>query len=420
MHAARDALTTRGMAFVAAGIVLLGSGIGLGQHDLTRIGLLLLGLPLASALFGYRHDLSLEVSRAASPGRVRIDEPAHVVVTVRNPGGGRTPLLMAEERLDYALGDRPRFVLPSLLAGEQREVSYLVRCHTRGQHRLGPLGLRVRDPFGLTSRAAHTQGHGSIVVLPRIHPLGAARSLGAGVGTEGSIPHMVGLHGEDDQAIREYRDGDDLRRIHWPMTSHTGELMVRQEDRPTQRRAVLLLDTRAVAHSSGARSASLEWAVSMCASVAAHLVRRGYAVHLLTADRESDLGVAENVEIETVLDTLARIQTGDEGGLRAVTHAATTLAAQGGLVVAILGGLDDDAARAMASLRQPGSTGLALVVDRAAFEWGRSAPDEPTREQTTHSTLVASGWSSLVIGPQTTQPEAWTAVTTRGPVGASR
>ena len=67
MRAARDALTTRGMAFVAAGVVLLGSGIGLGQHDLTRIGLLLLGLPLASALFGYRHDLSLEVSRVASP-----------------------------------------------------------------------------------------------------------------------------------------------------------------------------------------------------------------------------------------------------------------------------------------------------------------------------------------------------------------
>ena len=96
-------------------------------------------------------------------------------MTIRNPGGGRTPLLMAEEQLDYALGDRPRFVLPSMLAGERREVSYLIRCHTRGQHRLGPLGLRVRDPFGLTSRdRCDTQGHGTIVVLPRIHPLGAA------------------------------------------------------------------------------------------------------------------------------------------------------------------------------------------------------------------------------------------------------
>ncbi len=143
-------------------------------------------------------------------------------------------------------------------------------------------------------------------------------------------------------------------------------------------------------------------------------------MHLLTADPESDLGIAENVELDTALDTLARIQLGDDGGFRAVTHAATTLAAQGGLVVAILGGLDDDAARATASLRQPGSTGAAFVIDRAAFEWGRTGTEEPTAEQTTHSMLVGSGWSSLLVGPQITQPEAWTAVTTHGPVGARR
>ena len=47
----------------------------------------------------------------------------------------------------------------------------------------------------------------------------AGRPPGSGVGAEGAIPHMVALHGEDDVSIREYRDGDDLRRIHWPATA---------------------------------------------------------------------------------------------------------------------------------------------------------------------------------------------------------
>ncbi len=421
MRTLRESLTTRGLAFLSAGAVLLVAGIGLGHEDPTRIGLLLLVLPLASSLFGRRHDLGLEVSRRASPSRVRIDEPAHVTVTVRNPGGARTPLIMAEEQLDYALGDRPRFVLPSMQPGERRDVAYSVRCHTRGRHRLGPLGVRVRDPFGLTSRSARTPGYGTILVLPRIHPLSTARALGAGVGSEGTVPHMIGLHGEDDQAIREYRDGDDLRRIHWPMTSHTGELMVRQEDRPAQRRAVVLIDTRTQAHSAGARSASLEWAVTMGASVVAHLARSGYAIHLLTADPSRDLGVAEDCELETALDSLARVEPGPDESYRSILHAASTATAQGGLVVAVLAALDDDTARGTASLRQPGSTGVAFVLDRAGFESsGRRAGEGASPADATTATLQASGWAAVTVTGGTTPPEAWSAATTTARAAAPR
>ena len=152
----------------------------------------------------------------------------------RTPTARRTPMLMAEERLDYALGDRPRFV--AARAAPRRACR---RCTTRsartlrGRHRLGPLGVRVRDPFGLTTRIAPCcRGPPRSSCCPRSCPLGGGHPPGSGVGAEGAIPHMVALHGEDDVPIREYRDGDDLRRIHWPATARTGELMVRQEDRP--------------------------------------------------------------------------------------------------------------------------------------------------------------------------------------------
>ena len=170
MRSLRESLTTRGTAFIASGVVLLLSGIALGQYDLSRIGVLLLLLPALSGLVARRHDLDVEVTRSAVPSRVSVDEPASVAVTLRNPGSTRTPLVMAEEQLDYALGDRPRFVIPAMRPGERREVGYTIRCHTRGRHRLGPLNIKVRDPFGLTLRSAQAMDTGRSSSCPASSP----------------------------------------------------------------------------------------------------------------------------------------------------------------------------------------------------------------------------------------------------------
>ena len=266
MRRFRESLTTRGAAFLASGLVLVLAGLALGAHDLSRIGTALCALTLLAGLMGRRHDLSLVVERVARPSRITIDEPAVVVVTISNPSVTRAPMLLAEEHLDYSLGDRPRFVVPSLGSGGSTHVEYAVRAHARGAHRLGPLGVRVQDPFGLTLRHTSISSHDELLVLPRVVDLADGRALGRGLGAEGSVPHRVALHGEDDQSIREYRDGDDLRRIHWPATARTGELMVRQEDRPAKRRATVLLDTRARSHGGKGPSGSLEWAVTLAAS----------------------------------------------------------------------------------------------------------------------------------------------------------
>ncbi|KGN36303.1 DUF58 domain-containing protein [Knoellia subterranea] len=431
MRRFRDSLTTRGAAFLASGIVLVLAGLALGQHDLSRIGTALGALPILSGLLGRRHDLDLVVDREAQPSRVTIDQPAVVQMTLSNPSTTRSPMLFAEEHLDYSLGDRPRFVLPSLAAGGSTHVEYAVRAHARGAHRLGPLGVRVQDPFGLTLRHASVSTHDELLVLPRVVALADGRALGRGLGSEGSVPHRVALHGEDDQSIREYRDGDDLRRIHWPATARTGELMVRQEDRPAKRRAVVLLDTRAQAHGGKGPSGSLEWAVTMAASALAHLLEMGFAVHLLTPDGESESGVREDTDLDRGLETLARTVHSEDKGIGSLLHAASAATAQGGLVVAIVGAVDDDASRALASLRQPGGPGLAFVINAASFG-GRTAtptaassgapgaaPGGDVGPPATTASLAGAGWSVLSVDPQLGVADAWAAAAgSRSLVGA--
>jgi len=419
MHQLRRSLTTRGASFAGAGIVLVVAGVLLGQHDVTRVGILLLALTTAALVLVRRHGLRLDVVRTALPSRVAIDERAVVTVRIRNVEPTPSPVVMAEESIDYALGDRPRFVLPALRPGDVQEVQYTVRSHTRGVHRIGPLGVRVRDPFGLTLRTAAVSGDAEIVVLPKVVPLPHGRSLGSGIGSEGSVPHMVALHGEDDQTVREYRDGDDLRRIHWPATARTGELMVRQEDRPAKRRAVVVLDTRALGHGGSGRSSSLEWCVTTAASVTAHVVDAGYAVHVLTADPRADNGVHHDETLAESLESLARVGLGSEDGLRAVLHAANALTSQGGLVVYVGGPVGDDDARTLAALRQPGSSGAAMVVDPEAFAGrGRRGASAAGRADATLAILQSTGWMTTPVDARTTPALAWAAVVGGQVVGA--
>jgi uncharacterized protein (DUF58 family) len=228
---------------------------------------------------------------------------------------------------------------------------------------------------------------------------------------------MVALHGEDDVSIRSYRDGDDLRRIHWPATAKTGELMVRQEDRPARRRAVVVLDSRASGHKGTGATSSLEWAVTAAASITAHLCEEGYAVHLITDETADDGRAGSAIEVDHALDVLAVAHPGQLEQFAEVLHAAHPVTAAGGLVIAITTDLDEDLARQVAALRQPGGTGLAIVLDPRGFGSGRAQASGPSvpEELSSVPVLRSAGWSVIVATAADPVPAVWAAVS-----GASR
>jgi uncharacterized protein (DUF58 family) len=418
---AGEALTVRGRAFVAAGLTLTLSGVALGFPDITRIGVLLTCLPLLAALGMRRCSPSISAIRAVHPSRLTVDQTARVEVVFENGSTRRSPVLLVEEGLDQVLGDRPRFVLPRMEPAERREVTYSIRSHVRGRHHLGPLALRVRDPFGLATVATVLPGSTEVTVLPRVEPLGGGQPRGDGVGAEGAIPHMVALHGEDDVAIRTYRDGDDLRRIHWPATAHRGELMVRQEDRPARRRAVLVLDSRSSGHRGSGPSGSFEWAVTAVASMAVHLATHSYAVHLVSSETAADGRAGEMMDVAPALDALAVADMSAPRQFEQVLHGAHPLTSAGGLVIAVVTDHDEDTLRRIASLRQPGGTGLLLLVEAATFT-GSVPPSGDARAEALAGVVAAAGWSTAVVRSGSSIGAVWNTLTasTGVPVGVLR
>jgi uncharacterized protein (DUF58 family) len=410
----RHTLTTRGRCFVAAGTTLTLGGMLLGFSDLTRVGVLLVVLPLAALLLTRRRPPAIAISREVQPARLGLDQRAEVRVTFQNRGGRRSPLFLAEERLDYALGDRPRFVLPRMDPGARRRLTYRVSSHVRGRHLLGPIALRQRDPFGLTHVGLVLRSTTEVLVLPRIEPLGAARPRGEGLGSEGEIPHMVASHGEDDVSIRTYREGDELRRVHWPATAHRGEIMVRQEDRPARRRAVLLLDSRSAAHRGSGSTSSFEWAVSALASIAVRLVSEGYAVHLVSDGTLADGASGQLVDLDAILSALALAQPGPAEAFDAAVREGQTLAATGGVVVAVVADHDEDALRRLTAVRQPGTVGLLLLLDTRSFD--NRAEDYERPESTTAMSSIpgTAGWTTQVVGSGDSVRAVWERATVTG------
>jgi uncharacterized protein (DUF58 family) len=373
LRTALSGLTTRGRSFLAAGMAAAVCAYVLGQADLLRVGMLLAALPLVCVLVLYRTRYRVTGSRRLSPARVTVRSEARVRLRLDNVSRLPTGLLMLEDRVPYVLGPRPRFVLDRVEPGGQREVSYRVRSDMRGSYPLGPLQLRLTDPFGMCELTRSFSTFDTLTVVPRTVPLPPVRLTGDATGYGDGRHRSLALAGEDDVIPRGYRHGDDLRRVHWRSTARYGELMVRREEQPQKARCTVLLDTRRGAYTGSGPDSSFEWAVSAAASVCVHLLERGYAVRLLTdtgtmVPGPEGIGFAGDPSDTAglLLDTLALLEHSDQEGMSyAYDMLRGAAGGQEGLLVAFLGALDEEQAMTVARMRQ--RTNKAVAFFSASF-----------------------------------------------------
>jgi uncharacterized protein (DUF58 family) len=370
---ALSGLTTRGRSFLAASLAAVGCSIALGQQDLLRVGVLLMTLPLASVFAVARTRHRVACTRTLDPVRIPAGEEARIVLRLENVSLLPTGLLLAEDTVPYVLGSRPRFVLDRLEPRGHRNVAYRVHSELRGQFLLGPLTVKLADPFGMCELTRAFRHRDTLIVTPVVEPLPNVVLGGEWSGSGDSHPSSVPAAGEDDVVTREYRYGDALHRVHWRSTARRGELMVRREEQPWQSRAVIVLDTRATAHRGDGLASSFEWAVSAAASVGAHLTRHGYSLRLLTDAGTGISGATPDVLSTTadveglLLDALAVVTASTTISMR---EASTELRRAGtdGMLIAILGELTSDEAEELARMRHGTTTAIAVLLDTATWE----------------------------------------------------
>ncbi|MQS35189.1 DUF58 domain-containing protein [Streptomyces katsurahamanus] len=412
VKAALSGLTTRGRSFLAAGVAAAVCAYVLGQSDLLRVGLLLAVLPLVSVIVLYRTRHRVTGSRALAPTRVPAGSEARVRLRIDNVSRLATGLLMLQDHVPYVLGPRPRFVLDRVEAGGRREVAYRVRSDLRGTYPLGPLQLRLTDPFGMCELTRSFSAFDTLTVIPRTEPLPPVRLTGDASGYGEGRRRSLALAGDDDVIPRAYRYGDDLRRVHWRSTARHGELMVRREEQPQRARCTVLLDTRSIAYPGVGPDAPFEWAVSGAASVLLHILERGFAVRLLTDTGSSAPGEGldgfagspqESADSAGLLmDTLAAVDH-SEGEDLSRAHDVLR-GGKEGLLVAFFGDLDEEQAAVAARMRQGSGAAVAFVLDGETWASG-GASQGAVRDRIRR--LREAGWCAVAVPPGASLPALW-------------
>ncbi|MBI4219968.1 MAG: DUF58 domain-containing protein [Chloroflexi bacterium] len=151
-------------------------------------------------------------------------------------------------------------------------------ANARGLHRIRQVTLECRAPFGLFRARRRRQAEGEVLVYPAWFPLRETRLLDAVHGDmSGRRPAR---RGDEIATSRRYIAGDALRDIHWKNTARTGRPMVREFDAGIEETVTIVFETGSTL-GSGAES-TLEYAITLAASVSGAVIARGGAVQIAT------------------------------------------------------------------------------------------------------------------------------------------
>jgi uncharacterized protein (DUF58 family) len=264
--------------------------------------------------------------------------------------------------------------------------------------------VTIGDPLGFTESVSNFGGVDRIVVYPRVEAL-AGVPTGRGQDQTINTARASFWHtgGEDFFTLREYHQGDDLRKVHWPSSAKRDQLMIKQLEMPWQSRAFIMLDPRVEPHIS---SESFEQAVRGAASTLKHLFASGYTPTIWAGSGNgSAIGNADAYRV--AMEELATIRPHKDLNLRHMVSRLRRSGMAGGVLVMVTGRADDADLSAMQLLSQDFYRTVVLSVAesendailgfaRAGALVVRTTPDGSWAESWRNA--MEHGWSTASAG----------------------
>lgn len=404
--------TVRGwlVALLGIGVAILGRVFG--SEGVVQLGYALIVLVLIALIVVRlgRHDLA--VSRTVTPERAGPGESVTATVAITNRGRGRAPLLLAEDKLPQGIGGSARFAVHGIERGGWRETSLELTPSFRGRYEIGPLQISVVDPFALARVRTRSPVTSTLLVHPPVERLNLPRDAGERRSvTATSSRNPTGTRGEDFYTLREYVEGDDLRKIHWPSTAKRDRYMIRQEETPWHTRATILLDDSASAHGGSGRSSSFEKALVASASLIDLYHRVGFS-YRFTGTVNAGLPPGRGSEHRTrCFDQLALLEPGAAGNdalVDKLIELDTSSAPEAALLV-VTGTVGPEAAAALAhtSRRFRQATVISFPAHRFGDHSTKERWEAENRLVEVKRLLARSAVRFVAIGPDESVAGAW-------------
>ncbi len=318
-----------GLTIVAVGCFVIGRLFG--SSEMFYLAAICAFALVFSVIFTATARLDLTVSRLANPSRMRAGAPARIDLGLKNQGNRRTPVLRVQDHVQNSAG--ASLLLAPIDTGAESRIAYRLPTRRRGRLDVGPLDLTLGDPLGLTSSTIRASDQVTLVVHPQLVDLGVLHARAGHDPTADQQPiRALATGGDEFFALRPYVIGDELRRVHWRATARTGELVVKQEERPRTGRVTVVLDRRRSVYDEE----GFERAVSAALS-ALHAGWRGDdALRFLTSASPGFTDIRSRGELDAVDEQLAMIGTTESASLVRTIDEITRVG-RGGTLILVTG-----------------------------------------------------------------------------------
>ncbi len=316
--------------------------------------------------------------------------------TVENRSG--LPALWVEV-LDHSNlpGYRPDWVAYVEVNGSQ---SYRTegRCQHRGVFTLGPWELCSGDPLGIFETRVEYLDIRSILVYPRAMVLPDLR-LPRGVSPGPARTQRRSSQTSATVAtVRPYAPGDPLRAIHWRQTARQGEFMVKQFDIEPSGDLWIALDLDAAVQAGEGADSTLEYAITLVASLAAQMLAENRRVGLAAAGLQMSPQSGQ-LQLWRILEALAQAQAAPGYSMARLLSDLLPVSGRGRTIVAVTPSTDAAWSGQLLQLAGQGNAPAALLLDAASF----LSPEDPLQAERAgefaglHSLLAQHGVASHLI-----------------------
>lgn len=272
----------------------------------------------------------------------------------------------------------------------ERELS----LRRRGRYQIGPFTVRTSDPFDIIARERYYGKAGVVTVSPEVIPdiaidVASARFDGAQIAKRSDGESF----GTDLSGVREYQNGDSLRRIHWPTTARQGKLMVKLFQSEAEKPALsatlntltlsgaenvwLVPDLSVSVQFGTGNSGTLESTIVLAASLVQKYREQPLA---LIAQGKQDYQFLPSLGKEhgkRLMQALAVMQPGDNSGISQLIDRKASVFSQGDLIIPITAN-PEGLLQVLLKLSQQNINPVVVLLDPLSFGGGVSisAPAE--------------------------------------------
>jgi uncharacterized protein (DUF58 family) len=275
------------------------------------LGTTALALVLLAPLLAWLHTRGTRLAPPA-PASALAGEAFTIELEMRNAGRLRLRDAVVSFGAASARHDRPAGLLPRLAAGASERVQAVHRVARRGRQRELEVGVASSYPLGLIECRATFHLPADLLVLPRPGHLHDLRRLPA------TGPHVmdrrrnVARAEEELWAVREWREGESLRRVHWRLSARRERTILRELRAPSEPPLHLVLVTEvAGATPAKRRHPGFETAVALSATLLEHWLRRGRTVRLSVGDHAQGVRARGRRGLFDLLRVLAEVEAQD-------------------------------------------------------------------------------------------------------------